>query len=194
MHHDSDRRPCAATEYELVGRGLDTVRTMLAEGQDERLGTSSSPRSCEAKPCLLAHLPWLENAAAAHYRDLPLPVAGRITSKIQKEPRRMLSRSTRPFQCSDCFCSYAGFKLNSLDDLGTFPAFTAGSGLDKRTIIEYWLSIIGVNLQEQMEYIVDSCPIILAKGPRSGRFNKKLLSFVEKSKSIHHILMFFGRS
>ena len=25
-----------------------------------------------------------------------------------------------------------------------------------------------MNLREQMEYIVDSCPIILAKGPRSG--------------------------
>ena len=40
------------------------------------------------------------------------------------------------------------------------PAFQA--------LAEHWLSIIGVNLQEQMEYIVDSCPIILAKGPRSG--------------------------
>ena len=40
------------------------------------------------------------------------------------------------------------------------PAFQA--------LAEYWLSIIGVNLQEHMEYIVDSCPIILAKGPRSG--------------------------
>ena len=28
--------------------------------------------------------------------------------------------------------------------------------------------MIGVDLQEQLDYIVDSCPIILAKGPRSG--------------------------
>lgn len=40
------------------------------------------------------------------------------------------------------------------------PAFQA--------LAEHWLSIIGVDMQEQMEYIVDSCPIILAKGPRSG--------------------------
>lgn len=37
-----------------------------------------------------------------------------------------------------------------------------------QSLAEYWLSIIGVDLPEQLEYIVDSCPIILAKGPRSG--------------------------
>ncbi|MEZ3418756.1 MAG: transposase [Bacteroidales bacterium] len=40
------------------------------------------------------------------------------------------------------------------------PAFQA--------LAESWLSVIGVNLEEQLEYIVDSCPVILAKGPRSG--------------------------
>lgn len=67
MCYDSDRRPCAAAEYELIGRGLDTVRTMLAEGQDERLDSSSPPYSCQAKSYLLAHLSWLENAVATHY-------------------------------------------------------------------------------------------------------------------------------
>ena len=53
--------------------------------------------------------------------------------------------------------SYQAFsdRLNKLA-----PAFQA--------LAEHWLSVIGVNLQEHMEYIVDSCPIILAKGPRSG--------------------------
>ena len=53
--------------------------------------------------------------------------------------------------------SYQAFsdRLNRLA-----PAFQA--------LAEHWLSIIGVDLREHMEYIVDSCPIILAKGPRSG--------------------------
>ena len=53
--------------------------------------------------------------------------------------------------------SYQAFsdRLNRLA-----PAFQA--------LAESWLGIIGVDLQERMEYIVDSCPIILAKGPRSG--------------------------
>ena len=53
--------------------------------------------------------------------------------------------------------SYQAFsdRLNKL-----VPAF--------QTLAEHWLYIIGVNLHEHMEYIVDSCPIILAKGPRSG--------------------------
>jgi len=55
------------------------------------------------------------------------------------------------------FPSYQAFsdRLNKLA-----PAFQA--------LAEYWLSVIGVDLQERMEYIVDSCPVILAKGPRSG--------------------------
>ena len=52
--------------------------------------------------------------------------------------------------------SYQAFsdRLNKLA-----PAFQA--------LAEQWLGVIGVDLQEHMEYIVDSCPIILAKGPRS---------------------------
>ena len=53
--------------------------------------------------------------------------------------------------------SYQAFsdRLNKLA-----PAFQA--------LAEHWMYIIGVNLHEHMECIVDSCPIILAKGPRSG--------------------------
>ena len=53
--------------------------------------------------------------------------------------------------------SYQAFsdRLNSLA-----PAF--------QVLAEHWLSIIGANVHEPMEYIVDSCPVILAKGPRSG--------------------------
>ena len=53
--------------------------------------------------------------------------------------------------------SYQAFS-NRLNALA--PAFQA--------LAEQWLSVIGVNLTKSMEYIVDSCPIILAKGPRSG--------------------------
>lgn len=53
--------------------------------------------------------------------------------------------------------SYQAFsvRLNKL-----VPAF--------QTLAEHWLNIIGADLSECKEYIVDSCPIILAKGPRSG--------------------------
>ncbi len=53
--------------------------------------------------------------------------------------------------------SYQAFsdRLNKLA-----PAFQA--------LAEIWLGVIGVDWDEQKEYIVDSCPIILAKGPRSG--------------------------
>ena len=47
------------------------------------------------------------------------------------------------------------YRLNRLA-----PAFQA--------LAEHWLSVIGVGLCEHREYIVDSCPIILAKGSRSG--------------------------
>lgn len=36
-------------------------------------------------------------------------------------------------------------------------------------LAEIWLHAIGVDWNESKEYIVDSCPIILAKGPRSSR-------------------------
>jgi len=53
--------------------------------------------------------------------------------------------------------SYQAFsdRLNKLA-----PAFQA--------LAEAWLAVIGVDWDEQREYIVDSCPIILAKGPRSS--------------------------
>lgn len=40
-------------------------------------------------------------------------------------------------------------------------------GTSISSFAETWLNVIGVKLPEEMEYIVDSCPIILAKGPRS---------------------------
>ena len=40
------------------------------------------------------------------------------------------------------------------------PAFQA--------LAEIWLAVLGADLCEHIKYIVDSCPIILAKGPRSG--------------------------
>ena len=53
--------------------------------------------------------------------------------------------------------SYQAFsdRLNKLA-----PAFQA--------LAEIWITILGADLYEYIEYIVDSCPIILAKGPRSG--------------------------
>ena len=53
--------------------------------------------------------------------------------------------------------SYQTFS-NRLNQLA--PAFQA--------LAETWLSIIGIDWNEQSEYIIDSCPIILAKGSRSG--------------------------
>ena len=53
--------------------------------------------------------------------------------------------------------SYQAFS-NRLNRLA--PAFQA--------LAEHWLGIIGVHRKEYSEYIVDSCPILLAKGPRSG--------------------------
>ena len=37
-----------------------------------------------------------------------------------------------------------------------------------RALTEVWLNAIGLPWRENSEYIVDSCPILLAKGPRSG--------------------------
>ncbi len=53
--------------------------------------------------------------------------------------------------------SYQAFS-HRLNELA--PAF--------QTLAEVWLSAIGTNLHEHKEYIIDSCPIILSKGPRSG--------------------------
>ena len=65
-------------------------------------------------------------------------------------------------------------KNHLLDWFPTLPSYQAFSDRLNclapafQALAEHWLSIIGVDLQEQLDYIVDSCPIILAKGPRSG--------------------------
>ena len=76
--------------------------------------------------------------------------------------------------------SYQAFsdRLNRLA-----PAFQA--------LAEIWLSVIGVNLPEHMEYIVDSCPIILAKGPRSGQ-GKVARELCEKSYNSSRKEWYYG--
>ena len=76
--------------------------------------------------------------------------------------------------------SYQAFseRLNRLA-----PAFQA--------LAEYWLSIIGVGLEEQLDYIVDSCPIILAKGPRSG-YAKVASELCEKSYNSSRKEWYYG--
>ena len=34
-------------------------------------------------------------------------------------------------------------------------------------LAEHWLNVIGADVHKHMEYIVDSCPVIFAKDPRS---------------------------
>ena len=76
--------------------------------------------------------------------------------------------------------SYQAFsdRLNRLA-----PAFQA--------LAEIWLSAIGVVLPEHMEYIVDSCPIILAKGPRSGQ-GKIAWELCEKSYNSSRKEWYYG--
>ena len=76
--------------------------------------------------------------------------------------------------------SYQAFsdRLNRLA-----PAFQA--------LAEIWLSVIGVDLPEHMEYIVDSCPIILAKGPRSGQ-GKVARELCEKSYNSSRKEWYYG--
>ena len=76
--------------------------------------------------------------------------------------------------------SYQAFsdRLNRLA-----PAFQA--------LAEIWLSVIGVNQQEHMEYIVDSCPIILTKGPRSGH-GKVAHELCEKSYNSSRKEWYYG--
>ena len=76
--------------------------------------------------------------------------------------------------------SYQAFsdRLNRLA-----PAFQA--------LAEIWLTAIGVDLQEHMEYIVDSCPIILAKGPRSGQ-GKVARELCEKSYNSSRKEWYYG--
>ncbi len=76
--------------------------------------------------------------------------------------------------------SYQAFS-NRLNRLA--PAFQA--------LAEYWLSIIGVNIQGQMEYIVDSCPIILAKGSRS-KHGKVAQQLCEKSYNSSRKEWYYG--
>lgn len=79
--------------------------------------------------------------------------------------------------------SYQAFsdRLNRLA-----PAFQA--------LAEIWLSVIGVDLvdlPEHMEYIVDSCPIILAKGPRSNQ-GKVARELCEKSYNSSRKEWYYG--
>ena len=76
--------------------------------------------------------------------------------------------------------SYQAFsdRLNRLA-----PAFQA--------LAEIWLSAIGVDLPEDMEYIVDSCPVILAKGPRSGQ-GKVAPELCEKSYNSSRKEWYYG--
>ena len=76
--------------------------------------------------------------------------------------------------------SYQAFsdRLNRLA-----PAFQA--------LAEQWLSEIGVNLQGAMEYHMDSCPIILAKGSRSGQA-KVASELCEKSYNASRKEWYYG--
>ena len=66
-------------------------------------------------------------------------------------------------------------KNHLLEWFPKLPSYQAFSGRLNRlapafqALAEIWLDVIGVNLPKDMEYIVYSCPIILAKGPRSGQ-------------------------
>ena len=76
--------------------------------------------------------------------------------------------------------SYQAFS-NRLNRLA--PAFQA--------LAEYWLSIISVDMLGQMEYIVDSCPIILAKGSRS-KHGKVAQQLCEKSYNSSRQEWYYG--
>ena len=76
--------------------------------------------------------------------------------------------------------SYQAFS-NRLNRLA--PAFQA--------LAEIWLRAIGADWNEQREYIVDSCPIILAKGPRSGH-GKVASELCEKSYNSSRKEWYYG--
>ena len=69
---------------------------------------------------------------------------------------------------------YQYTKNHLLDWFPKLPSYQAFSDRLNRlapvfqSLSEIWLNVIGVDLYEYKDYIVDSCPIILAKGPRSG--------------------------
>ena len=82
----------------------------------------------------------------------------RQSTSIQKHTK--VYKSIQKTTCRNGFPNCPAIKPFS-DRLNRLaPAFQA--------LAEYWLGIIGVDLAEHLDYIVDSCPIILAKGPRSG--------------------------
>ena len=79
--------------------------------------------------------------------------------------------SQRRFEQNTIYCYTKNHLLEWFPKLPSYQAFS--DRLNRlapafQALAEYWLSVIGVDLQGQMEYIVDSCPIILAKGSRSG--------------------------
>jgi len=81
---------------------------------------------------------------------------------------------------------YQYTKKHLLDWLPILPGYQAFSDrLNKlapafQALAEIWLDAIGVDVSEQMKYIVDSCPVIPAKGPCSG-YAKVASELCEKS-------------
>ena len=60
-----------------------------------------------------------------------------------------------------------------------------------QALAEHWLCIIGVDLGGISEYIVDSCPVILAKGSRSGHA-KAARELCEKSYNSSRKEWYYG--
>jgi len=92
---------------------------------------------------------------------------------------------------------YQHTKNHLLDWFPKLPSYQAFSErLNKfapafQALAEIWLNAIGVDLSEQMEYIVDSCPIILEKGPRSG-YAKVARELCEKSYNLSRKEWYYG--
>ena len=92
---------------------------------------------------------------------------------------------------------YSYAKNHLLDWFPKLPSYQAFSDRLNRlapafqALAEIWLSLVGVDLQEHMEYIVDSCPIILAKGPRSGQ-GKVARELCEKSYNSSRKEWYYG--
>ena len=91
------------------------------------------------------------------YQGIPV---GHQLAEIRAGDNLQVYKSIQKTTCRNGFPNCPAIKPFS-DRLNRLaPAFQA--------LAEYWLGIIGVDLAEHLDYIVDSCPIILAKGPRSG--------------------------
>ena len=91
------------------------------------------------------------------YHGIPV---GHQLAEIRAGDNLQVYKSIQKTTCRNGFPNCPAIKPFS-DRLNRLaPAFQA--------LAEYWLGIIGVDLAEHLDYIVDSCPIILAKGPRSG--------------------------